>query len=678
MKTGFYPKLAWQGIAKNKKFYLPYLLTCVGMVVMSYIINYLNMSEAVANMRGGETIAEVLGFGYYVMVIFSAIFLFYTNSFIIKRRTKEFGLYNILGMARGNIAHILFWEYVIITAVSLFFGLFFGILFSKLFELGLLKMMGGDTAFSFAVSTGSVVMTALSFAVIFAFLLIVSIIRCRVSKPIELLRNGSAGEKPPRANWFFGVVGVCVLGTAYYIAVTIEDPVVALALFFVAVVMVIVATYLIFIAGSVVFCRILQKNKKYYYKSNHFVSVSQMTYRMKRNGAGLASICILATMVLVMLSSTASLFFGKEDSLIQRYPGEINVAVYVDSSAELREENISPIREKINSVAEENGAELKAVQDVRSAYFMAYLRDGFVDLYPEDFFTSYSYSEYTQICFFSLSDYNKFTDSPETLNDDEVLIYSYRGKYTNAEIEFSCGAEFSVKKTLDTFDLVKGDDMANVAPTIYIVTADLEKSLETLEELDKKANMLTHTWTYSFDTGLDSDRQNGIRRKVDAAISAFDENGSISMYSCEDRASNRMSFYSLFGGLFFLGIILSIVFIFAAVLIIYYKQVSEGYEDSSRFEIMQKVGMTKGEIRKSINSQLLTVFFMPLIGAGCHLAFAFPIIRKLLLLFGLHNVKLFITVNLASFLIFAVFYAIVYRVTSNAYYEIVSGKKVRE
>ena len=318
MKKGIYSRLALTGIKKNKKLYIPYILTCIGMVMMFYIITFLSSSDMMMNYPGGETMRGILGFGVYVIGFFAVIFLFYTNSFLVRRRKKEFGLYNILGMVKRNIARVMLWETLFIGAFSIVLGMALGVLFSKLAELVMVNIMSMDVTFGVTIDYKAIYYTVVLFAVIFFLILLNSLRQVHLSNPIALLHSENAGEKPPKANWFFAVLGVLILGCAYYLAVTIKDPVTTLAAFFFAVIMVIVATYLIFISGSVAFCKILQKKKNYYYKTNHFVSVSSMSYRMKRNGAGLASICILCTMVLVMISSTVCLYLGKEDSLRER------------------------------------------------------------------------------------------------------------------------------------------------------------------------------------------------------------------------------------------------------------------------------------------------------------------------------------------------------------------------
>ena len=363
MRVGFYPKLAWNGIRKNKRLYTPYILTCIGMIMMYYIIIFLSDSPLLNEIAGGETAQNMLGMGTWVIAVFACIFLFYTNSFLIRRRKKEFGLYNILGMGKRNIAVILLWETLIIAAISLTAGCAAGIAFSKLAELGLLNIIRGDVEYSLTVSWGSIGKVCIIFPVIFVCIFLNSLRQIHTANPVELLHSENAGEKPPKGNWMLGILGIVLLGAAYYLAVTIREPLSALTWFFVAVIMVIIGTYLLFISGSVLFCRILQKNKSYYYKSTHFVSVSSLVYRMKRNGAGLASICILGTMVLVMHSSTACLYFGAEDSLRTRYPRNISVNFSWADAEGMNNENIGSLRSSVTRVLEENHVRPLKVRD---------------------------------------------------------------------------------------------------------------------------------------------------------------------------------------------------------------------------------------------------------------------------------------------------------------------------
>ena len=683
MKIGFYPKLAADSIRKNKKMFTPFILTCVGMVMMFYIIMYLAVNDVFDGMVGGETMRQIIALGSWVIAIFACIFLFYTNSFLIRRRKKEFGLYNILGMGKGSIGRILFWETLMVAVLSISIGLFAGISFSKLAELGLVNIMHGEITYDLDVSQLAIVRTLEVFGVIFLLLLIDSIRKVRFSSAIALLRGENTGEKPPRANWLLGIAGTVILIAAYYIAVTIKDPITALALFFVAVVMVIVGTYMIMIAGSVVFCKLLQKNKRYYYKPNHFVSVSSMAFRMNRNGAGLASICILATMVLVMISSTACLYFGEESAIDQRYPRDINIDFTIRELDGMSYENTAGLRGEIDAFTSEAGIEPQDVIFYRAASTAGLIEGNTVelDVSKVNSFSMDTYSNVYQFYFVPLSDYNDSTGGSETLNDGEVMISVYRGEYEEDTITFNGGGTFRIKKHADEY-FDTGESAMQILPSIMIVVPDFENALADIADMVNYYgdSMLNYRLKYNFNTGLDGDGQIGfykdLRERMRGADGAKNIEEKYNAFSyIESRELERQDFYGLFGALFYIGIILSIVFILAAVLIIYYKQVSEGYEDQSRFTIMQKVGMTKREIKKSINSQLLTVFFLPLVFAAMHLSFAFPIIRKLLLLFNLNNVPLFAATTGISILVFAVFYTIVYRLTAGAYYNIVSGAK---
>lgn len=681
MKRGFYEKLAYTGIKKNKKLYTPYILTCIGMVMMTYIISFLTSSETIKSMPGGNEIQGFLGMGFGVMSVFSLIFLFYTNSFLLRRRKKEFGLYNILGMGKKNLAVVLMWESLFIAVISIVCGILSGVVFSKLAELCLIKMLQGTAEFGMTVQFSSIWQTALIFAGIFLLIFINTLRQIHLTNPIELLHSENSGEKPPKANWLLALAGAVILGGAYYLAVTIEDPVTALTWFFVAVVMVIIGTYLLFVAGSVALCKILQKNKKYYYKTNHFVSVSSMIYRMKRNGAGLASICILCTMVLVMVSSTVCLYWGTEDSLRTRYPRHINIQANVSDFSEIGPERLDKIRSVSTEEAAKLGAEPKNVLDYRVAAVAGYdVADGVIDV---DVNNLTELSDVWQIFIVPVEDYNHIMGKNVTLEEDEALIYTTKmGQYDNSTIAIGNGEPLRIKEKVTDF-VNNGVDAMQIFPSMCIFVSDFDEKIEPIKEYknNKGEPIIQFSWFYAFDLDLNDETQIELEKTLSNKMLAIQkqvvsETGDEEFYIvCEGVSAERAGFYGLYGGLFFLGVLLGIVFIFAAVLIIYYKQVSEGYEDQSRFDIMQKVGMTKKEIRKSINSQILTVFFLPLVTAGIHLAFAFPLIKKLLMLFSLTNTGLLIGVTVACYLIFALFYVIVYRLTSGAYYSIVSGAK---
>lgn len=675
MKGGFYIKLAWGSIVKNKRLYLPYILTCVGMVMMFYIVFFLGISDVIAGIAGGDQMQLILSWGEYVVGAFALIFLFYTNSFLMRRRKKEFGLYNILGMGKRNLARILVWETVLIGLIALVGGLAAGILFSKVAELAMVNILQGDVTFHLSLDADAIIATVLMFAVIFLLILLNSLRQIHLAKPVELLRSDAVGEKPPRANWFLALLGAVILAVAYYIAVTVENPVEAIMWFFVAVIMVIVATYLLFVAGSVSLCRFLQKCRNYYYKPDHFVAVSSMTYRMKRNGAGLASICILCTMVLVMVSGTACLYVGTENSMRNRYPRNIDLDVRLYSAEQIRGQEVAELRKICQDAVKEHDTEMQDVLDYSAATFSGYLKDGYLetDVSSVTSFEATDYDNIWQVFVVPLEDYNRLMGTEEVLEPGEALMYTTKQDYDAEQITVEDQTVRIVKKADDFVD--NGTDSMQVISSLYLFVPDVAEYVAPLMELrDQYDDPIVNVhWYYAFDLPDPDEDQILLAESLREQLREYSMDNTVPSIIMESAAMERSGFYALYGGLFFLGILLGIVFLLGAVLIMYYKQVSEGYEDQSRFAIMQKVGMTKREIRRNVNSQVRIVFFLPLAAAGIHLCFAFPIMRRLLAAFALNDLKLLICVTAGSFLIFALAYLLVYRVTSRAYYKIVSG-----
>ena len=669
MKSGFYRALAWSGITKNKKLYTPYILTCIGMVMMCYIISFLSKSPAFESIKGGMTVQSFLEMGFFVMSVFSAIFLFYTNSFLIRRRKKEFGLYNILGVGKNNLAYVLLLENLIIAAIALVVGLFFGILFSKLSEMVMLKLLQAEVTFIFSIDLGSVLKVISLFLGIFTLIFANALLQIHLSNPIQLLRSENVGEKAPKANWLMAILGAVILGAAYYIAVTTQDPLSAVTLFFGAVVMVITATYMLFQAGSVTLCRLLQKNKKYYYRTNHFVSVSSMAYRMKRNGAGLASICILSTMVLVMISTTVCLFIGGEASLRNRYPRDIAVECMMDDYGRINDISAKMV-EMTKEQTAKTGLEQKNILEYRIAAGVGLIEG---DKIVEDASVGQAVDmidKMRQIFILPIEDYNRLMNTNETLNAGETILYTSGDRdYTEDTIQIGDSETLSIVKKADKF--IDETETDNIVSSIYLFVPDFEQYIDSIN-----GGLVSLSWYYGFDVDCDDEMQKDVYSDIANGIQVVKQQNIKEDEYCHATASSiaakRSDFMGLYKGLFFLGILLGIVFIFAAVLIIYYKQISEGYEDKSRFEIMQKVGMTKREIKKSINSQILTVFFLPLITAGVHLAFAFPIISKIMMILGMTDIALLAIVTAVCFGVFALFYVAVYNITSRAYFSLVS------
>ena len=679
MKRGLYARLAWTGMVKNKRLYLPYGLSAAGMVLMFYILMGLSGSPVLEHMSGGGSSAMILRLGTVVIAVFALIFLFYTHSFLIRRREREFGLYNVLGMGKGSIARILLWETAITYGLTTGAGLVLGAALYKLAELGMVRLLQVPVTYTLTVSVSSLLTAAALFAVIHGLILLNGLRQLHAVNAVALLRSESVGEKPPRAQWVLTTAGVVLLGGAYALAVSIREPLAALLWFFAAVIMVILATYLLFISGSVTLCRGLQKNKKYYYQPQHFVSVASMTYRMKRNGAGLASVCILATMVLVMISSTTCLYFGQEDAVNARYPHDMAVTVYGGKHL-LDAADMEKLREGVESTVFNFGGHTSNTAEYRELSVSGLLDGGDLTVDAAGAYATDS-THVIQVHFVPLEEYNAATGQSLTLEDGQVYVATLRTEFDSDTLSIDGGMTRHVmKREIPALD---GAAVADITPSLTVVVPDFERFVPELQSyLENKYGWYPIAyWNYGFDTDLPENQQvdmDGTTPNLKAALDDYlagvssDWDAGVSV---ESKAGNRADFYGTYGGLFFLGIMLSIVFIFAAVAILYYKQLSEGYEDQSRFDIMQKVGMTKGDIRRSINSQLLTVFYLPLLMAGLHLCFAFPFIHKLLMLFNLDNRGLLIGTTAVSFAVFAVLYALVYRLTGNAYYHIVADNK---
>lgn len=681
--TALYPRLALTGIRKNRKLYLPYLGTCTGAVSMYYIIHSLSFSPSLHQMKGGGVMEAILGFGVMVIAVFSLLFLLYTNSFLIRRRNKEFGLYHILGMGKSAIARILAWETLFVAAFSLAAGLGFGILLSKLAELLLLKFVRGALDYRITLSWNCISDALGMFGLIFLLLLLKSLWTVYRSDPLALLKSENLGEKPPRSKALLTVLGLIMLAVAYYFAVTIENPSLAVGVFFLLVLLVIAATYLLFISGSVTVCRKLQKNPRYYYQKEHFVSVSNMAFRMKRNGAGLASICILSTMVLVMLSSTSSLYMGAEDTLQKRYIRGSEIDLSVDNVSEFDDEHLDRVRSGYDAVFSKYALEPQNLLDFRYCRSTALqtgdsFEPGLTSALMEKVAkTDGTYENDLRFLFFlTAEDYSAISGISVSAAPGEVLL--------------GCsGCAFpSDRLTIGSLDFTVAGDRLSVHeilnpenypfPSILVVISDWEQIFPLLElEQEPGKALFALQWCYAYDLGCDDNLQWTIQDELADSLNRVDYLANKARSWREvSRSEQRQNFYMIYGSLFFIGILLSIVFIFATALIVYYKQVCEGYEDQARFSILQKVGMTRADIRKSVNSQVLTVFFTPLLAAGMHTAFAFPMIWKMLQLFDMRNLTLIILTTIGSFVLFGVFYVIIYWFTAGSYYSIVSdGRK---
>ncbi|MPW27167.1 FtsX-like permease family protein [Alkalibaculum sp. M08DMB] len=659
MNKLFYAKLAFSNLKKQRSIYLPYILTSILSISMFYIMNFISANNGIDEIPGGDSMRSILILGTYIIGIFSTIFLFYTNSFLIKRRKKEIGLYNILGMEKKHIGKMMFYETIIVVTTSLIAGLFVGILLSKLMFMLLLKILHFSVPMGFTVSIPSLIITGILFLCIFFITLLSNLRQIHVANPIELLRGGNEGEKEPKTKWLLAIIGIGTLGAGYYIALKTDNPLSALTLFFVAVVLVMIGTYALFSAGSIALLKALKKNKTFYYKTKNFTAVSGMIYRMKQNAVGLANICILSTAVLVIISTTVSLYMGMEDVLGNRFPSDVLITVR-DPADEMTDRIVEMTKE----TTKEYGMEVQNFYDYHYLAFAA-SKDG------ASFFTDYEQSNSTngnvsQLYFITVEEYNRSQKSAFTVGDDEVMVYSYRGKYQENEFKIF-DKKYRVRAHLQDFE-AGGLNSAMITDSYYIIVKD--KAV--VEELYEKAlsvygeNMSDPVYYIGFDL-------EGSDEEIIACAGAIQDKIRVDYPNAylENKQESTESFYSIYGGFLFIGIFLGTLFIMATVLIIYYKQISEGYDDKERFEIMQKVGMTKQEVKSAIRSQIITVFSLPIIMAVVHIAFAFKMITKLLQVLNLTNVMLFFYCTVATIIIFAIIYVIVYGLTAKVYYRIV-------
>lgn len=660
MNKFFYPKLAASGLNKNRRLYIPYLLTCMFTVAMFYIVKSLSLNPGLSDMVGDTTMTFTMDFGCVVIGLFALIFLFYTNSFLMKQRKKEFGLFHILGMEKRHLYHLLAWENLYATISTLAAGLLVGIAMDKAMFLLVSRMVGGKIPLGFFLSKRAVVETVVLFLGIYAFIFLNALRQIKTASPIDLLHAGNVGEKEPKAKWLIAIVGLLCTGAGYYLAITTENPVTSLSLAFVAVILVVIGTYLLFTAGSITLLKILKNHKGYYYKTRHFISISGMIYRMKQNAVGLANICILSTGVLLMVACTTSLMVGMEDIIRSRYPNQF--ALYTD------DENLDTAREAVDAVKQlqkESGIEVTKEMEYRYLAFSSILQGDTFCVTREGNLTDMDAIQ--NLMFVPLEDYNKAAGEEKELKPGEVLLYSNRAAYEYPSMKIF-DQKYVVKERLKSFP-GNGIIAANIANTQFLVMPNMED----IQELYKKQKEVFTDIAgkiriyYGFDTRAGEEEQKEFQKAVYDVMAKQGYHGNV-----ESSVEARQGFMGLYGGFFFIGIFLGLLFVMATVLIIYYKQISEGYDDKERFAIMQKVGMSREEVRASIRSQVLTVFFLPLITAGIHVAAAFPMFNKILIIMNMENTEMYAVCTGICFLVFAAMYVMIYSVTARTYYRIVS------
>lgn len=663
-----YTKLAITNIKNNRQFYFPYLLTGIITVAMFYIMCALESNPGIQSMPGAKDLGLILRLGIGVIGIFAVIFLFYTNSFIIKRRKKELGIYNILGMEKRHIAKILSKEAFFTAIIAIGGGLVTGVLFHKLACMLLYRMIGFNGGITFSFSKKGVMITAILFAIVYLLTYIYDLFQVQLANPIELLQSGNKGEREPKTKAIMAVLGVLCLGTGYFIAITTKNPIKALTLFFVAVILVIIGTYLLFTAGSIALLKILRRNKGYYYQTKHFTSVSGMIYRMKQNAVGLANICILSTMVLVAVSTTVSLYVGIEDIMKERYPNEINISAYYDTGAPA-EDSIAPIVEKS---VKESGRKIRHEEDYLELYFAAIKDQGQYSLDKEKVKTAGD--RVSGFVVLTREDCKKkYNEEIPELAENEVALFTI--KKTDMDTLVLENRSYHVKEIKQFQNTEDFETIADIMDEYYYVIVNDVQDMERLWQLQKEIyqeNSSSISRQVRLDIDGDSKQKKECFENIKTALGPEQAKARILI---DSRQSNLDEFYQIYGGFLFLGLFLGILFLMITVLIIFYKQISEGYDDKERFSIMEKVGMSNDEVKATIRSQVRTVFFLPILMAAVHVGMAFPMIKRLLSLFGLSNTALFAGCMAGTILVFALIYLLVFLKTSKTYYKIV-GEQV--
>ncbi len=668
--SNIYVRLAKTNIQNNRQLYLPYIISGIVTVMMFYLMVFINNNPGLDGIPGSTNLKMIMALGVGVVAIFAYIFIFYTNSFIIKRRKKEIGVYNILGMEKRHIAKVLGLETVFVAVIAIVCGILSGIVFSKLILMLLYRMLGFQESVSFFIAKEGIREAVLIFGVLYLLTLLYNLLQIRLANPIELLHGGNVGEKEPKTKGVMAVAGAACLAVAYYIAITTQNPIEVLFKFFLAVVLVIAGTYFLFTAGSIAILKMLRKNKKFYYNKKHFTAVSGMLYRMKQNAAGLASICVLSTMVLVMISMTVSMFAGVDDELKARFPYEISYSINSDTM----EENVNSqgLYQTIADTIEKQGGEI--TDSSLCSYFQLFMKKNGSDFKMIDHETNYTdmavVNFLTRENLLANDSSLKAADVPEP-ESGKVDIYS-KTKYEDSEFHF-LGQDFAVDHSFCYSP--EEDYYLSVGDILYVV-AD-EATLNQMFELQKEAGSDPDSASmYSqYATQINFEFDGTKEEKLacaDAVSKVIEDQGMEVSGYFESRTGNEKDFYTLYGGLFFLGLFLGIMFLMVTVMIIFYKQISEGYDDRERYIIMEKVGMSNAEVKASIQSQIRIVFFLPLVMAAVHVAAAFPMIRRLLAMLNLTNVPLFVTCLVVTILVFTAIYYLVFRITSRAYYKIVS------
>ena len=688
MNKGFYLKMAWGNIRKNRNIYLPYLLAASVMTALFYIQGSLCDMVDISGMKGKRMMSSLLGISTPITGIFSLVILFYVNSFVMKQRKKEFGLYNVLGMEKRHLVRLMSVEILLVAVFSLVFGISGGALFSQLFFLIFYKMIRMEADLTMVIPRGAVTETLTLFGILFCLVLLYDIVAVIRTRPVELLKSESQGEREPKVHGLAALIGVAALTGGYVIAQKVESPMEAMLWFFAAALLVIIGTYGLFMAGSIALLKWMKKRECFYYRPSSFISVSGMLYRMKQNAAGLAGICILSTMVMVTIGASLCIFSGVGEGVRQEYPREYFLQMHYseDLKPETYQDTTSDVKKLVEAQMEENGSRVENMLSYTRCN-MVYRKgkDGY-EAEMGDLADTNDYKNLVYVQYLLREDYEANTGKKTELPDDvaafyeseeglipgETLLfgdYSIKGKRLEEPVETAVASRYSgIKKRVQV--LLPGiEEMEKL-------TESLGKNFETyygLEEGEGPGAMYFLGWNWYFDI---SGKQEPAEEFLEKLRSSWEtEKASEWAYisTFQNRTEEEEYLFQEYGTILFIGFFLGLIFLLATVLIIYYKQVTEGYDDRKRFVIMQDIGLSQAEVKKTIRTQVLLVFFLPLGAAGLHMAMAFKVLVKMMALFSAYNIKLFSLCIGLTVAVFALVYFLVYTVTARIYYKIVSN-----
>lgn len=683
MGNGLYTKLAFDNIRKNKRLYIPQMLTGAGLIAVFYIIETICKDEKLSSVRGGSYLPTIMQLGMYIMIFISAVLILYTNSFLMKQRKREYGLYNVLGMDKKHVGRVMMFEAVISQGISIVAGLFLGVLFYKLCQVFVCRILNVDTILGFDyIVPKTLIITGLMFAGIYLFTFIINRIQLARLNPIELLKSANTGEKEPRIKWVILVIGLLTLGIGYYISFTTVNPLKALVVFFIAVGLIIIGTYAIFTAGSIALLKFLKKRTGFYYHKKHMTAVSGLLYRMKQNAVGLASICILSTAMIVMISATVSLYIGLEDTLDKNYPYDISVRGNFDAtdgsdSGELARDAMT---KAIEEVAEREGLTISEKRTENYLNFGCAINGNklILDDYNE-INIAFGDGLFVSVYLITEEEYMNLTGNKLELQNNDIAVCLQKDSKLDIDNSLMIAdMGFSIRSKLPDYpiSMTNSEIFSNIG--IVCSEDDFARIYNyQIENDDINDVYVSHVARYNFDNTDDEIYDiidviwDETGRALDDVVSEYGSDNGYS-YTVDIRAEMKEALFGMYGSLLFLGIVLGIVFLFATVLIIYYKQISEGYEDRVRFKIMRNVGMSHKEVKSTIRSQILIVFFLPIVFAAIHVAVAFPILRRLLGVLELTQTGLFLLCTIIVFLIFILIYIIIYYLTARTYYKIVS------